>query len=118
MSTLINDGNVAQGSRDLVIGGVTFPTDDFSWDTDSKEILKTDKNDVPTGRMVIKQGTSGTATLQLPTPATAVPAWGATFSTTEGTCYISRVGRREAKGAFTVVPVSFFLAITGSVVVT
>jgi hypothetical protein len=115
---ILNDGSVVAGSRDLTIGGIVYATDDFHYDMDSNEILRTDKNTIPSGRKLTRGPTSGSATLQLATGSTVVPDVFATFVTTEGTFYLSKVGRAETKGGETKVPVSFLLAITGSIVVT
>ena len=117
-NTIVNDGSVVAGSRDLTINAVVYATDDFKLDTDSTEILRTDKNNVPSGRKVTRGQTTGTATLQLATAATAVPDFGMQFTTTEGTCTITKVGRTETKAGESKVPISFALNITGSIVIT
>lgn len=115
---ILNDGSVVAGSRDLTIGGIVYATDDFHYDIDSNEILRTDKNTIPSGRKLTLGPTSGGCTLQLATGSTIVPDQFSTFTTTEGNFYLSKVGRAETKGGETKVPVSFLKAITGSIVVT
>lgn len=116
-NTIVIDGSVLGGSRDLTINGVVYATDDFKYDIDSNQMLRTDKNNIPSGRKVTRGETTGTATLQLATISTAIPDFGMTFISTEGTYYITKVGRAETKNGETKVPISFCLAITGSIVV-
>ena len=99
MSDQINDGSMVIGSRVLAIGAFplssgaptspsNYATDDFSWDQASTETLRTDGNNLPTGRHVAKGPTTGTATLQLADESATVPAFGfgplAPHSTTIG----------------------------------
>lgn len=118
MSDILNDGSVVAGSRDLTIGAVVYATDDFKYDTNTNAILRTDKNQVPSGRKVTRGETTGTATLQLATTSTALPGLLAQFTETEGVHYITHVGRAETKGGETKVPITFAKAITGSIVTT
>lgn len=122
MSDIINDGSVAAGSRDLTINAVVYATDDFHFDTDTNKILRTDKNNVPSGRKITRGETTGGATLQLATTSTALPDIAMTFVTagpdgTNKTFYLSKVGRAETKAGETKVAVSFEMAITGSIAV-
>ena len=118
MSDIINDGQVQHGSRQLTIDGAVYETDDFSWDTaTSTTVERTNRLGVLTGRVSIKGGTTGSCTLQLADDAAVLPEWGDQFTTTEGTCSITSVGKREGKGAEMKVPVSFVLNVTADVVV-
>lgn len=106
-NTIYNDGDVSYGSRDLVINGVTYATDDFNLDHEVTEIVRTDKQERPTGQVGIKGRVNGTATLQLATTSTALPEMGHTFAVTEGTFVVRKVGRTETKGGETKVPIEF-----------
>lgn len=117
-NTVVIDGSVLGGSRQLTINGTLYDTDDFKYDIDSNKILRTDKNTVPSGRKITRGETTGTATLQLATISTPVPDFGHTFVQPEGTFIIEKVGLTQTKNGESKIPISFCLAITGSVVVT
>jgi hypothetical protein len=72
---------------------------------------------IPSGRKLTRGPTSGSCTLQFSTVTTPVPDMFMQFVTTEGTFYISKIGRAETKNGETKLPVNFLLAITGSIVV-
>jgi len=116
MPDIVNDGGVVGASRLLTISAVTYSTDDFRFDTPTgTQWDRTNHKSVLTGANYVKGKITGSATLQLATSATALPAWGATFTETEGTFIITSVGRTETKNGETKVPISFAKAITGSV---
>lgn len=117
-NTIVIDGSVVAGSRDLTINAIVYATDDFKYDIESSKIVRTDKNNVPSGRKTVRGETTGSATLQLATSATAVPDFGMQFTTTEGTFTIEKVGRTESKNGESKVPITFCLNITGSIVIT
>lgn len=116
MADRVNDGSVQFGSRSLTINNVAYATDDFSFETTTSEIIRTDENEVPSGRVTFKGTTSGSATLQLASASTVIPAFGAQFTEDVGLATsiwtITNVGRTESKGGETKVPVSFVLNIT------
>lgn len=116
MPDIVHDGGVVGFSRLLTIAAVTYATDDFKFDTPTGvQFDRTNQKSVLTGAEYVKGKITGSATLQLATSATAVPAWGATFTETEGTFIITQVGRAETKNGETKVPISFAKAITGSI---
>ncbi len=115
MADILNDGSVVAGSRDLTINAAVYATDNFRLSTGSTEILRTDKNQIPSGRKVTRSETSGSATLQLATTGTAVPSVNDQVTTTEGNFYITSVEPAEEKGGEKKVNVNFKKAITGSI---
>lgn len=120
MSDIINDGAIAAGSRTLTIDGETYATDDFTVGPNeiSTDQIRTDADNIPDGRRIVKGVTNGSATLQLASPTQALPEFGNFFTETEGTFYILTVGRAETKDGETKVPITFYLQISASVVVT
>lgn len=117
VNTIYNDSDVVYGARDLTINGVVYATDDFSLDHEVTEIVRTKKNERPSGQVAIKGRITGSATLQLATSSTALPEMGMTFTVTEGTFIVRKVGRTETKGGETKVPIEFVEKL-GTVVVT
>lgn len=118
MSNIVNDGSVQYGSRNLTIDGVVYATDDFSWNEETgSEIIRTAASGALSGRVSIKGALTGSATLQLADESTALPAWGAQFTVTEGVCTVTAVGRTETKDGETKVPISFVKNITADIVV-
>lgn len=115
----VNDGQLAVNSRQITIAGKgTYQTDDFRFSTPVKEILKTNANDQPTGRVVTKQATSGSATFQYlagPVAGATIPAFGDQFTTPEGTWTITEVGDEERKDGEAKLPVKFVLNITTNI---
>lgn len=120
MADRINDGSVQFGSRSLTINGTDYATDDFSFETTSSEIVRTNEFEVPSGRVTFKGTTSGSATLQLASASTVIPSFGDQFTEDVGLATsiwtITNVGRTESKGGETKVPVSFVLNITTDIV--
>ena len=112
MSDRVNDGSVQFGSRSLTINGVVYATDDFSYDTATSEVVRTDHNEVPSGRVTFKGTSSGTATLQLASASTVVPAFGDQFTETEGIFTVTNISKAESEGGETKVNISFVLNIT------
>jgi hypothetical protein len=115
MADRLIDGSVQYGSRSITIDGTDYATDDFSVETASTQILRTDEYEVPSGRVTIVGETTGSATLQLAADGTAVPVVGDQFTETEGVFTIISVGRSESKGGETKVPVSFVKNITTTI---
>ncbi len=117
MADRINDGSMVTGSREVTIDGVIYATDDFSLDTpEGTTITRTDENEVPTGRVIVKGSTTGSMTCQLATSSTTMPAFGGRFTETEGSFTVTSVTRQEAKGGETKVAVSFVKDIATVVV--
>ena len=115
MSDTINDGSVQFGSRRLSIGGNEYATDDFSYENDYTEIIRTNEQEVPDGQVIIKGRVTGTATLQLQSGSTPLPAFGQSFVEDEGTFWIRKVGRAETKGGETKVPIEFVGQLSNTV---
>lgn len=113
---LLNDGSVVANSRDVTINGVIYTATDWKWDGGSTKIVRRDKNSKPSGRKLIVDENTGSATLQLATTSTVLPPERVPFTTTEGTFYLDKVGRSETNNGETTVPVTFCKAITGSLV--
>ena len=107
VNTIYNDADVVFGSRELTINGVVYAADDFSLDHEVTEIVRTNKNDRPTGQVAIKGRITGSATLQLATSSTPMPEMGMQFTVTEGTFVLRKVSRSESKGGETKVPIEF-----------
>jgi hypothetical protein len=120
MSDRVNDGSVQFGSRSLTINGTDYATDDFSFETASSEVLRTSEFEVLSGRVSFKGATTGSATLQLASSSTVIPAFGAQFTEDVGldtsVWTVTNVGRTESKGGETKVPISFVLNITTDIV--
>lgn len=121
MSNVVNDADVAAGSRILTIATVTFECDDFDVNTDTSKVLRTDHLNVPTGRKTVRGESTGTATLQYATAATVDVDVTNQFTTTwRGSniiCTITKVGRKESKAGETKLPISFDVNI-GTAVLT
>ncbi len=119
MADYVIDGGVVGFSRVLTIAAVTYATDDFKFDTPTGvQFDRTSHVSILTGAVYVKGKMTGSATLQLASSSTALPAWGATFVETEGTFIITQVGEAQTKSGETKVPITFAKAITGSVVAT
>lgn len=119
MSNIINDGGVVGFTRVVTISAVAYTLDDFKFDIPTgTDFTRTDNNSIPTGQAFAIGVTTGSATAQLATAATALPPWGGTFAVAEGTMIITQVGRAETKDGETKVPITFKKAITGSIVAT
>lgn len=117
---IINDGSVVAGSRDVTINGVLYTMTNWRWNETNTVIERHDKNNKVSGRKVIKQGTTGSATAQLATTTTVVPPARVPFTVAEPnqgniTVYLTEVGREESNGAETTVPVTFAHAATGTI---
>ena len=119
MSDILNDASVVGNiAEDLVIGGQTYVAIDISMTTTSNSILRSDRNNVPSGRKETRGEKTGTMTLQLSSTSQPYPSQFATFtSTVYGSCYITSVGVSQTQGGQTTVPCTIKQAI-GSVSVT
>jgi hypothetical protein len=65
MADIFNDGGVPHGSRVLNINGVNFVADNLTVTYGTKEILRTNATDEPSGSVAIPDFTRGTAQVQL-----------------------------------------------------
>ena len=119
-SNTVNDGSVVFGSLQLTIASVVFETDDLEVKYSVKEIVRTDSQDGPTGRVMIVGTGEGTATLMYSSSSVNKPANFAQFSFTDDgityACTVKEVGKRRAKAGEAKIPITFVVNITGSVV--
>lgn len=115
MATILNDNSVVGNSRAITISAVVYIAKNFRFNTTSNEILRLDQNGTPNGRKLTLGPTEGSATLQLATTSTALPAIFTSFTESEGTFYLSEVGEEQESAGETFVSVTFKKAI-GSVV--
>ncbi len=108
---LSNDGSVPYGSRVLTINTVTYVAEQIEVRRPTFVIERRNQLNQPSGQVIDDDFVAGTATLQLATGATAIPANGMTFSTTfeaaAETFIISEVGQPEEQGAEKKVTISF-----------
>lgn len=112
MATVFNDGVLPYGTVVLVINGVNYETNDFDWnETLSASIKRKNHLAVPSGAVYIEGDQEGTATLQLETASTAIPAQFSTFQhTPRSTAYtfvILTVGTPMSQEAEKVVAITF-----------
>lgn len=112
MPDYYNDGNLPYGSVILTINGVNYETDDFDYNEPlSATLERTSSVNLPNGAVYIAGFREGTATLQLATAATAIPAQFSTFSTAirgVSTLFvITTVGTPRAKDALHTVAITF-----------
>jgi|GEM_PF-1439387 len=121
-NTQVNDGSVVYGSRQLSITTINYVADDFTLTPSFTEVVRTDQNDKPSGRMTVKGPRKGSATLQLATTSTTFPDFGAQFTETiDGTSTvftIQSVGLTQTKNGEAKLPIEFVENITSSVVIT
>ena len=107
------DGTLPFGSRVLTIGGVTYIADNVDVTRPSKVVRNTDENDEPDGAVYVPDFVTGSATLQLASSATAIPALHAEFTTTMSsgvgveTFILTEIGQPETKDGLKKVRVSF-----------
>lgn len=114
MSAIYNDGQLPYGSRLLIItgsapGSCVAETIEFTLATTA--LRRTDQLGNPSGQVLIKDWTTGTATLQLATTNSQVPATGDTFSTVRSGSaerfVITNVGQPESSTTDKKVTISF-----------
>jgi len=65
MAATFNDNNVDYGSRVLSINAVNYVADNFTVTFATKEILKTNELDEPTGSVAVPDFVRGTAQIQM-----------------------------------------------------
>jgi hypothetical protein len=107
-----NDGGLVFGSQVVTIDSVAYVAENISIDAPSTIIEQKDEYGVPSGQVIVEGFVTGTATLQLASSATALPAIGDAFQiTTVGGAavyfLISQVGQSFSQDAETKVNVSF-----------
>ncbi len=107
-----NDGGLVFGSQVVTIDSVAYVAENISIDAPSTIIEQKDEYGVPSGQVIVEGFVTGTATLQIASSATALPAIGDAFQiTTVGGVavyfLISQVGQSFSQDAETKVNVSF-----------
>jgi hypothetical protein len=119
MSDILVDGGVVAGvSADVTINGTVYAMNSFNQTTGTTKVLRTDRNNKPSGRKIIRGETTATAELQLATSATPEPDVCDTFTYAAATWEIESKGKTETKAGETVLPITICKAITGSIVKT
>lgn len=114
MALPFNDGTVPFGSRVLTINAVTYVAENFEVSEPTFKVERRDEINAPNGQYIGPDFINGSATLQLATSSTAIPALGDTFATkpraadvANTTFAISEVGIPEEQGAIKKVPIKF-----------
>lgn len=111
MSTSKNDGAIPYGSIVLTINSITYVADSFSISRPSKTIERTNETDLPSGQVSYDGFVTGSATLQLASGSTAIPAMYDTFTTsvsgTSETFYIDSVTQPLEKAGERKVNINF-----------
>lgn len=114
----INDSDVVFGSLPLTIGSQAFETSDLALAPEIKRYLRESSKGIPTGKIVIKGETTGTATLVYPSSTVLSPLFGASFTVTlSGTgasalsCTVEKVGETRTMGNQAYVPITFSVNI-------
>lgn len=111
MSTSKNDGAIPYGSIVITINSVTYIADSFSISRPSKTIERTSEVDLPTGQISYDGFVTGSATLQLASDSTAIPAMYQTFTSSVSgsseTFYIDSVTQPLEKGGEKKINITF-----------
>jgi hypothetical protein len=121
-NSFTDDGDIVAFSTDIVIGGTTYPTEDFKFDQDVTRILSKNSKGQARGKIVINnKDITGSFTAIYPASATVAPAFGSAFSfTKDGITYpshIEKVGHSETNVGETKLQCTFSVDI-GTVTVT
>jgi hypothetical protein len=107
-----NDGGLVFGSQVVTIDAVAYVAENISIDAPSTVIEQKDEYGVPSGQVIVEGFVTGTATLQLASSATVLPAIGDAFQITTigGTAVyflVSQVGQAFSQDAETKCNISF-----------
>ena len=107
-----NDGGLPFGSQLITIGAAAYIADNIDIDKPCTIITGKNEFNVPFREVLIEDGYTGSATLQLATEATAAPARGAAFTVKEAggaslPVKVSKTGSRFKKDGETLVPIEF-----------
>jgi hypothetical protein len=118
MSDILNDGSVRAGiAEDLSIGGQTYTCIDISMTTSSNSVLRSDRQNLPSGRKETRGEKTGSMTLQLSSETQPIPSNFATFtSTVYGACYIVSTGVSQTQAGQTTIPCTIKSAISTVVI--
>ena len=99
------------GSRVLTIATVEYVAENVTFDASSFVFERQSALGAPNGAVAVAEAITGSATLQLATDTTAIPARGAEFTETvhgsSRTFFLTQVGQPEASRAFKTVAIQF-----------
>jgi len=95
------------GSRVLTIATVTYIAQNFRTRAGSAVVERQDEEGEPNGAVGVPEARDGSATLQLATATTAIPALFAEFTEDTFTYFITEVGTPEEQRGFKTVEISF-----------
>lgn len=116
MSDRTIDGSVQYGSRKItIVGRGTYKTEDFSFETGSETVTRTNENNKPDGHVHNKGDTTGSATLMLDDANHAIPQQGDQFTETDisvNAFTLTSVGSVQGKGAERKIQIQFMLNAT------
>ena len=107
MSQAWNDGALPISTPTLTIGGITYFAEQFDIRQPSGMYVRRNADNEPAGSFGWKEAATGTATLQLATSSTAIPAVGATFVNNTITYIITEVGAPQVLGQEHKITISF-----------
>lgn len=114
MGLPFNDGTVPFGSRVLTINSVTYVAENFEVKEPTFNVERRNEINQPNGQYIDADFITGSATLQLATSSTAIPANGDTFATkpraadvSTTTFVLTEIGIPEEQGGIKKVPVQF-----------
>lgn len=107
-----NDGGLVFGSQTVTIESVTYVAENISIDEPSSIIEQKNQHGVPSGQVIVAGFITGSATLQLASGSTALPALGDDFAIVpvgggSVTFLVSQVGQAFSSDAETKVNISF-----------
>ncbi len=97
-----NDNNVPFGTQVITIGATAYVAENTSLNVPTQIIERRNEVGDPNGQVIIEQFNEGSATIQMATTLTVMPAIGATFTLTRQAgstigCVISQVSEPQAQ---------------------
>jgi hypothetical protein len=95
------------GSRVLTIATVSYVAQTFRTRSGSSVVERQTEDGEPNGAVGVPEADDGSATLQLATATTAIPARFAEFTEDTITYFITEVGKPEEQRGFKTVEISF-----------
>lgn len=107
MSQVFADGTHKFGSIVVTITAVAYVAENFEISAPSTVVEVTDEVSLPSGQKIIPGFVTGSATLQLATGTTALPAIGAEFTVDTIDYIVSEVGESRSQGEISKVNISF-----------
>lgn len=111
------DGTHKYGSIVLTIDAITYVAENFETSQPSNAVEVTNENGEPAGQVIVPGFVTGSATLQLATAATALPAIGDEFTVDTVAYIVSEVGESRTQNDITKCNISFRKKINTVVVV-